>query len=188
MFNVDLAHTITSIKDCLLPPMPYRPENAEGLMITATVSMDWYGYEKDGNTKSRYKERHARREIAFVFTANTTVCAFTTDNLFDLKYQQDFDFGQFEHLSDHDSCWRDAVGSYLSKLSWAMYEEVYGHLPKRLKPTMAESSQFCTVAGFRDGIKKVKLSWERQHDPIHGHHRKGVITSLVYEDGKWGVS
>jgi hypothetical protein len=117
--QLESESVIAHIVEAMLPRFSDRKL---GLLIGVDMDIWDNGYGKDGNTRER-KELHVRRRLYFLFNrpSNYTKVLFW-EPLKDSKGWDCSPAGMYGasniqewHLeSDHDSCWRDAVGSKLT--------------------------------------------------------------------------
>lgn len=117
--KLEAESVIASIVEAMLPRFS---DKQLGLLIGVDMDVGDNGYGKDGNTRER-KELHVRQRLYFLFQrpSNYTKVLFwqPKDNAVGWDCSPAGVYAQPAiqewHLeSDHDSCWRDAVGSKLT--------------------------------------------------------------------------
>jgi hypothetical protein len=104
--------------------LPRFSDSKLGLMINVDMQIADHGYGADGNTRER-KELNVRMAVHFLFRRSsnyTKVLSWQPKkdakglDMFPVYAKEPLDW----HLmSDHDSCWRDAVGSHLTDMYFA---------------------------------------------------------------------
>jgi hypothetical protein len=119
MLNLDLAHTICTIKDTLLSRD--CSDRSKGLVVSTDISM--------GDSK--------RASVHFVFAGNTSVWFAVSKSL---QRWDDIPIEEWENTSNHDSCWRnDGVRSPLVHLYFDWAREINpDKAPKDIR-------QFCVL-------------------------------------------
>lgn len=197
MFEVKASTLICTLKEQLLGRQPYD-DVMRAMWFKLDASLNYYGYQKDGNTPNGYGHRTERRNIFFVFTGNTTVfCAVEGDDdrWFDIT---DIPLDRWEYTSSHDSCWRsDGVDSPLSRLYFEWYKRImsgtqnqgeddeqsdaFCEIPQELQPAPRDLHQHTTLGGLGQCMGFGSIELTEVPDPNHWMGRRTVIKALTPE-------
>ncbi len=118
---------LSSFVECMLPRFS---DNKLGLVMTLDMHMADHGYGADGNTRER-RELSVRRSLSFLFQRPSNYTkVFYWEPAPGSKGHAFFPHGkeplEWYMLSDHDSCWRDAIGSKMTDVYFQMSEVFKG--------------------------------------------------------------
>lgn len=145
MFKMLVADAITKLVQAWFP----KPKG-EGLLVILNLRLEVPGRQKE----------YAHTNLSFIFErpvhhGSCRVFSGTTDTGFDIP-----EINKFEMQSNHDSCWKDAVGTEISKQHLRIAMMANNRLPP---DRMREWSDIHT-------IRPVTLEWEV--DPIQAALRR----------------
>ena len=147
--NINAESVIGSIVDAMLPRYS---DTRLGLYILFGMSMNDYGYGKDGNTKER-SELSVQRDLHFIFvrSSNYTKVFFweNTDpepgRLPDPRESKEPLV--WDMVSDHDSCWREGFEHKLAQAYFDCAELFNGRKIGKEKLTPRDLSTYNTLRG-----------------------------------------
>lgn len=120
--NLNSEAILSSIVESMLPRFS---DNKLGLTMTLDMGMHDFGYGSDGNTRER-RELSVRRSLSFLFhrPSNYTKVFYwePEPGSKGLKILPGYAKEPLDWymLSDHDSCWRDAIGSKVTDVYFQM--------------------------------------------------------------------
>jgi hypothetical protein len=143
--NLDAENVIYEIVEAMLPRFSDRKL---GLLIGVDFNITDMGYAPDGNTRER-KEKSVRERYYFLFVrpSNYTKVFLwkpkDTKNRFANSPRWNGE-GNWELLSDHDSCWREGFSSELTDFYFRATDEFNGRI-KGGKP-MTNNDLFRLIA------------------------------------------
>lgn len=145
MFALKADNFVCYLKNTLLPHDINQWESLgggeyrkPGLMVTLDITLADYSPCNEG------KEPIQRRADAhFVMCGNTNTFALLTGR----AQRFEIDWSKFENISNHDTCWRSAIGDFLNGVYFKWAEEINAELPKKKRKAPKDLSQHC-FAGF----------------------------------------
>jgi hypothetical protein len=100
-----------------------------GLYFRVRIDQENFGYEKDGHTQHPEWRRRSIRVAHLIVTRNRNVFLAVSSNLRDKPESEDF-----RNISNHDSCWRDAIESEIRNLECVTYDDCFQHVPYPHRP------------------------------------------------------
>jgi hypothetical protein len=120
------------------------------LHFQVEISINNYGYEKDGNTFHQEWERHFFRVVEIIVTSKHQVFVRThTAPVFTSK-----DPSPWINTSNHDSCWHsDGLRAIWDTLMYG-YNFCYDHVPEEHRIRPIEMHTFCKI---NDGLSTTRF-------------------------------
>lgn len=174
--------TIASIVEAMLPRFSDRKL---GLLIPIQLNADDHGYGKDGNTRER-KALGIRKIVWFLFVRPsnyTKVYVWTAPKgSIGVEYDPRYNKNVVWKLEcDHDSCWRDAIGSALRDVHYPMMERFKGR-----KISGVEMNPYRDVHQFnlidQDPRYVEIITLERLNKSADQHSKEGRDTFIKFQD------
>ena len=124
--NMASESTIAAIVEAMLPRFS---DSKLGLHMEIDMDFADHGYGADGSTRER-KSKNVRRSIHFLFVRPsnyTKVLVWETpQDAVGLNRSPVYEQKEWFLASDHDSCWRDAVGSKLTDIYFDCHKKFEG--------------------------------------------------------------
>lgn len=109
-------------------------ENNEGLYFLIRIESNFHGYEKDGNTHHEEWKGSCRKNLhIIIFQNNRVFAAEFNDNIREIPEE-------WKNLSNHDSCWRDAIQSYITSKCFETFDTVHKNAPEEVHPENKNSN------------------------------------------------
>ena len=172
--RLESESAIAHIVEAMLPRFS---DNKLGLMIGVDMDIHDNGYGKDGNTLER-KEKRMRRRLYFLFVRptnytkvlfwepakNTTGWDCSPAGLYGASAIQEWNLE-----CDHDSCWRDAVGS---KLTDAYFKSCAAFDGRKISGEPLRPCDLYQFITFTDDPKYMRLEVCEQKDKTAERYSK----------------
>lgn len=149
--NLSSELTIYHIVEAMLPRFS---DSRLGLRIVVDMGLNDWGFADDGNTREREAMSQRRLvEFLFVRSSNYTKVFVWEPPKKAVGLELSAAYGEKEWVleSDHDSCWRDAVGSRLTDIYFQMSNKFKGRKMsgKPMRPCdLSEFNSFWHTPGY----------------------------------------
>ena len=141
------------------------------MYVRVRMSAGHYGYMPDGNTPHEYGARHYSRSIHFLMAGNVNVFAAVTEEMF-FGFER-VPFEAWENISNHDTCWRDAIDSLITQIYFESCQDVHSHLPEELREAPIRTH---TLNGL-DRVDFAQISFSRSEGDDYRYDLKKVEQS-----------
>lgn len=154
--DIDAVEIIRALKQTLLGRGLIHREDNKSLILTLMPSISYHGYDQTGNNKI-HEERTSKRCYSFIMSHDTLTWVYKYPSSAH-GYLNEIELDDIEFLSSHDSCWIDAIGSYLSQERQDMYRLVTEHVPEKERPAPVQLHQDVRFA-WSNPIKFALIDW-----------------------------
>lgn len=174
MFELKGADFVCYLKDLLLPldtssweRLDYDSWRKPGIMVTLDIRMADY-------TRCDDDKEPVRRggDASFVMCGNTNTFALVSrDPWYKMPWEQ------FENISNHDTCWRSAIDSFLGGIYFRWAEEINAELPEDRRKAPKDLSQHCFI-----GLRKHRMctvTYKTDPDKEKNRHGDTYFKKLV---------
>lgn len=152
------------------------------LYFRVKIDQENFGYEKDGNTFHKEWPRRSVQVVHVIVTRNHNVFvaiggwAATRPGV-----------EEFRNVSNHDSCWRDAIATEIRNVECELYEECFSHVPDEHRPAPVMVPPFIHLesSGFNAfTVVKVKGTYDNEDYRYTLDEIKHVNFALNIFDGE----
>lgn len=134
------------------------------LYFEVEISIENFGFERDGNTHHEDWARAFHRSVKIVVTAKHEVFVKVGD-------------GDWENTSNHSSCWRSDGLRVIWETMHEGWKYCWEHVPEEHQNSPAEMHRFCTINGgcFSKGaVRFMRVKTARKE----GDHYRRVLTEM----------
>lgn len=144
-----------------LIPQEERPNT--GLFMTIDIRMSHYGRK----TREEFYDRsfcHLLFRAPYSVHGGINTFFYESSGFMNPSYQKDVPWDSFENISNHDSCWVDAVDSELTKIYFRMARGIQAQNDatiNRKKVAPCDMFQLSTISD----VCRVNLKLEHAYDP-----------------------
>ena len=168
--RVSAATLVCSLYDGLRHLMSHeynRDYIHDAVAFSVNTQFSDYGYKEDGNTEHEYGSNEVRSYVHLILCGNVHVWAYVGDECDPLKAPVD----EWENISNHDSCWRDSIDSFLTRHQHKCCDKVQEHLPEKMRKAPKDVSTHHILGRFlgKDIFAFVTIKFER--DETSGSYR-----------------
>jgi hypothetical protein len=141
MSVVSISDTVISnVVEAMLPR--FSAENL-GVLVGVDMNLSDYGFGEDGNTQER-EPLHLRKYLWFLFVRPNNYTK--VYHWMPSEGAKGLDIGPIHktvvwtEIADHDSCWREAAGDKMTKMSFDMFDKFRGRKVSGKDVTLADLS------------------------------------------------
>lgn len=155
-----------------------------GILFSVGVHSECLGYEKDGNTHHPEWCNSFNGRLNIIITTRRKVFIALGDyklSIISVKCLPDL--STWENVSNHDSCWKDAIDSALVDVCFNAHDEAFKNCPKELKPQTRDSAVDLDLSTSIGGqvFKLVKVVHEADPEQDSSYFRKLTAVEFVKE-------
>lgn len=155
------------------PDLPSEEAHKYGMLFTADVSCNNFGYENDGSTHHREWEAAYRKFLHIIILRPRQVFVAISNE----PSWKAIPLDEFENTSNHDSCWRTDGLRAITNQYFTSHDACFSHMPDEHKQAPCYSSAGVSLIPlFGPLFRFVKADTELFDDGSYHHKRK--ITSL----------
>lgn len=155
---------------------PFRPQyddelprialrNSTAALFSMSLSSSYYG--EDGNINN---DSHVW--IHFILCGGVNVWAVVTDN----PTPENLELDAWENISNHDSCWRDAIRNLLSSIYFQECDFVQRMVPEAERAAPKDIHTYATLDRFGGDPFRLIHVW---FDTIPGDHAYGYVIKKI---------